>query len=80
MGPRYEFAFYASPGCEAANQDEQLGLLGSLGWEIRGIALAGDGTIVVALQRKLPDGAPLPDAPTLAAQLDIALATPEDMR
>jgi hypothetical protein len=78
MRGRFEFAFYPlSP--EAAvlgNIDPALALLGSQGWEIRGVTTLRDGAVLVALQRPLDEETPLPDASTLSASLAIRLTAP----
>jgi hypothetical protein len=81
MRQRFEFALHTVPAGEAgaAAVDPALALMGSQGWEIRGIAPAagaGGESVVVALQRPLDEELPLPDAPTLAATLDEPLAVP----
>ena len=75
MRARYEFSLYAiaDPG---AGVDASLALMGSLGWEVRGIAAAPGGGVIVALQRPLDEALPLPDAPTLAATLEEPLSVP----
>ncbi len=70
---RYEFALHVLD--DPAGVDPTLALMGAQGWEIRGLANAGD-RIVVALQRPLDEEIPLPDAPTLAATLEEPLAAP----
>ena len=76
MRHRFEFSLHVvraehvdGPG------DATLGLLGSQGWEIRGIADRG-GDLVVALQRPLDEDVPLPDGEALAASLAEPLAAP----
>ncbi len=78
MRHRYEFSLHVvraehvdGPG------DATLGLLGSQGWEIRGVANRGN-DLVVALQRPLDEEAPLPDGDALAASLAEPLAAPAD--
>ncbi|GAC1520736.1 MAG: hypothetical protein NVS2B3_17100 [Vulcanimicrobiaceae bacterium] len=77
MRARYEFSFHSMATEDAAGHgDASLALMGSFGWEIRGIAPAPNGGYVVALQRPLDEALPLPDAPTLAATLEEPLAMP----
>lgn len=77
MRARYEFSFHTMASEDAkVHADPTLALMGSFGWEIRGIAAAGGGGYVVALQRPLDEELPLPDAPTLAASLEEPLAMP----
>ncbi len=77
MRARYEFSFHAISSHDAdGHGDASLALLGSFGWELRGIAPAAGGGYVVALQRPLDEELPLPDAPTLAATLEEPLAMP----
>ena len=56
--------------------EPSLALLGSLGWELRGIASTADGGLVIALQRPLDEEWPLPDEATLAASLEEPLTVP----
>ncbi len=77
MRGRFEFQLHHSASVDATGHpDAQLALLGSLGWEIRGIALASEGGYVVALQRPLGEDHPLPDAQALSASLDEPLLAP----
>jgi hypothetical protein len=78
MRGRFEFAFYPlSPGAAAlGNVDPDLALMGSQGWEIRGVTTLRDGAVLVALQRPLDEESPLPDASTLSASLAIRLTAP----
>lgn len=75
MRARYEFTFHATDEAPVPSVDATLALMGSQGWEIRGIAET-HGTFVVALQRPLDEDVPLPDAPTLAASLEEPLTPP----
>lgn len=77
MRTRFEFSLYPiGPRDVAGGVDPTLALMGSQGWEIRGIAHAPDGGLVVALQRPLDEELPLPDGPTLAATLEEPLTPP----
>ena len=75
MRARLEFAFHTLP-TPHGHVDPTLALLGSQGWELRGISPSPEGGFVVALQRPLDEELPLPDAPTLAATLEEPLAMP----
>jgi hypothetical protein len=77
MRSRYEFSFYETvKGEPSPSVDPTLALMGSQGWEIRGVAALGGGTLLVALQRPLDEELPLPDSLTLAASLEEPLAPP----
>ncbi len=77
MRSRFEFTLYPMTAAEVPRGvDPTLALMGAQGWEIRGIAPAADGALVIALQRPLDEELPLPDAPTLAATLEEPLAAP----
>ncbi len=78
MRGRFEFAFHPlSPEAAALGEvDPTLALLGSQGWEIRGVTTLRDGAMIVALQRPLDEVTPLPDASTLSASLATPLAAP----
>lgn len=78
MRLHYAFSFHTIDHAAAAagDVDPTLALMGSQGWEIRGIACLDDGTITVALQRPLGEDVPLPDAPALSAKLAEPLAFP----
>ena len=76
MRARYEFSFSHIEAEATGHAQATLALMGSFGWEIRGIAPAQGGGYFVALQRPLDEELPLPDAPTLAATLDEPLAMP----
>lgn len=73
-----EFTFHTIRATNAAlaEGDATLELLGSRGWEMRGLTTLPDGTVLVGLQRPLDDQPPLPDAPTLAAALVEPLLAP----
>ena len=78
MRGRYEFAFHPLDA-ETASRGEVdpiLALLGSQGWEVRGLTTLRDGTSLVALQRPLDEEPPLPDASTLSAKLAEPLVAP----
>jgi hypothetical protein len=77
MRQRFEFTLFPIAAPEVAGGiDPSLALLGSLGWELRGIASDPAGGLVLALQRPLDEELPLPDAPTLAATLVEPLTVP----
>jgi hypothetical protein len=75
MRSRFEFTFHVVTNID---EDAELALCGSLGWEIRGIALRPDGTIVVALQRPLDEDVPLPLADVISATLEAPLHVPHE--
>jgi hypothetical protein len=78
MRRRYEFTFHTMASADAlgGDVDPSLALLGSQGWEIRGMAALGDGSLSVALQRPYDDETALPDAPALSARLAEPLLAP----
>ena len=77
MRGRFEFLFHPISAVDVGGGvDPSLALLGSLGWELRGIATVPDGGLIIALQRPLDEELPLPDAPTLAATLEEPLSVP----
>ena len=77
MRSRFEFTLYhIAAGDVAGGVDPTLALLGSQGWEMRGLTRAADGALILAFQRPLDEDLPLPDAPTLAASLEEPLAAP----
>ena len=78
MRGRFDFTFHTiTPNAAAlAEGDPTLAFLGAQGWEIRGIAALRDGSVLVALQRPLDEGHPLPDAPSLSAALIEPLTAP----
>jgi hypothetical protein len=78
MRGAFDFTFHTvKPEMAAlAEGDPTLALLGSQGWEIRGITMLRDGSVLIALQRLLDETSPLPDAPTLSAALVEPLAAP----
>jgi hypothetical protein len=73
MRSRFEFTFHTVTDL---GDDAELALCGSLGWEIRGIAVRPGGDIVVALQRPLDEDVPLPLADAIAATLEEPLSPP----
>ncbi len=78
MRARFEFNLYPISARDVTGGiDPTLALMGSQGWEIRGIARSPDGGLIIALQRPLDEELPLPDAPTLAASLEEPLAAPD---
>ena len=77
MRQRFEFTLHSIVSADFADGiDPSLALLGSLGWELRGIASDSRGGFVLALQRPLDEDLPLPDSATLAATLDEPLTVP----
>jgi hypothetical protein len=78
MRGRFEFTFHTIAEAEAltGDVDPTLALLGSQGWEIRGVATLTSGALSVALQRRLDEEISLPDAPALSARLAEPLAAP----
>jgi hypothetical protein len=79
MRGHFEFAFYplSSEAAALGDVDPALALLGSQGWEIRGVTTLPDGAVLVALQRPLDEETPLPDGPTLSASLATRLTLDE---
>ena len=78
MRERFVFSFHTIDAGSAAlgDVDPTLALLGSQGWEIRGVTCMKDGTLTVALQRPYDEEAPLADAPALSAALAEPLTAP----
>ena len=78
MRGAFEFTFHTITANMAAlaEGDPTLSLLGSQGWEMRGVTTLNDGTVLVALQRPLDEAHPLPDAPSLSAALTEPLTAP----
>jgi hypothetical protein len=78
MRGRFEFTFHtvAKADVLGGDVDPTLALLGSQGWEIRGVAALSDGTLSVALQRPYDEETSLPDAPALSARLAAPLLAP----
>jgi hypothetical protein len=78
MRGRFEFTFHTIAEAEAlgGDVDPSLALLGSQGWEIRGVTTLSDGSLSVALQRSYDEEASLPDAPALSARLAEPLVAP----
>lgn len=78
MRGRFEFTFHTIPEAEAlsGDVDPSLALLGSQGWEIRGVAALSNGALSVALQRPYDEACSLPDAPALSARLAEPLTAP----
>jgi hypothetical protein len=76
MRPRFEFVFHEVAAGRDPSDDPGLLMLGSQGWEIRGVASrVGDG-ILVALQRPVDEEHPLPERAALAATLESPLVAP----
>ncbi len=77
MRGRFEFMLHTIAAADITGGIEpSLALLGSLGWELRGVASTPGGGLVIALQRPLDEEWPLPDASTLAATLEEPLTAP----
>jgi hypothetical protein len=78
MRDRFEFTFHtiAKADAHSGDVDPSLALLGSQGWEIRGIAALSNGALSVALQRPYDEACSLPDAPALSARLAEPLIAP----
>lgn len=78
MRGHFEFATHAltAEAALAGDIDPVLALMGSQGWEIRGVTATRDGTVIVALQRPLDEETALPDAPALSTALARPLAAP----
>jgi hypothetical protein len=78
MRGRFEFTFHTIAKGDAlgGDVDPSLALLGSQGWEIRGIATLSNGSLTVALQRCYDEELSLPDAPALSAALAEPLHAP----
>lgn len=66
----------AAEAAIAGDVDPVLALMGSQGWEIRGVTALRDGSVVIALQRPLDEETALPDAPALSSALARPLAAP----
>ena len=78
MRGHLEFTFHTISEADAlgGDVDPTLALLGSQGWDIRGVATLKNGALSVALQRSYDDEMSLPDAPALSARLAEPLAAP----
>jgi hypothetical protein len=78
MRGRFEFTFHTIAEADAlgGDVDPSLALLGSQGWEIRGIAALSNGALSIALQRPHDEEPPLADAPALSARLAEPLIAP----
>jgi hypothetical protein len=76
MRGRFEFHFHRTDASSIPHTDAKLALLGSQGWEVRGIAPAAGGGFVVALQRPLDEAHPLPEHAAIAATLEEPLVPP----
>jgi hypothetical protein len=76
MRGRYEFMLHRLTPADDPAVDPTLGLLGSQGWEIRGIAYRADGAVLVALQRPLDEEPPLAGSSAIAATLEAPLVAP----
>jgi hypothetical protein len=75
---RFEFTFHtiAEADAQGGDVDPSLALLGSQGWEIRGVTTLRNGALSVALQRPYDEELSLPDAPALSARLAEPLVAP----
>jgi hypothetical protein len=80
MRGRFEFTFHTIAEADAlsGDVDPSLALLGSQGWEIRGVAPLSNGALSVALQRAHDGECSLPDAPALSARLAEPLMAPTE--
>jgi hypothetical protein len=80
MRDRFEFTFHTIARADAlsGDVDPSLALLGSQGWEIRGVAALSNGALSVALQRPYDEVFSLPDAPALSARLAEPLIAPTE--
>ncbi len=80
MRGRFEFTFHTIAEADAlsGDVDSSLALLGSQGWEIRGVAPLSHGGLSVALQRPYDEAPALADAPALAARLAEPLTVPTE--
>ncbi len=79
MRARHEFSLYSIAGdAVSGGIDATLALLGSQGWEMRGISTRPDGSLIIALQRPLDEQVALPDASVLAATLSEPLTPPSE--
>jgi hypothetical protein len=77
MRKPFEFSLYIIAARDLAGGiDPTLALMGSQGWEIRGLTATAAGDVTVALQRPLDEELPLPDGATLAATLEEPLTAP----
>jgi hypothetical protein len=76
MRGRFEFHLHRTKAGDSPEVDPALALLGSQGWEVRGIGSRADGSIVVALQRPLDEEAPLAASSAIAATLEEPLLAP----
>jgi len=78
MRSRFEFTFHTIAEADAlgGDVDPSLALLGSQGWEIRGVAALSNGALSVALQRPHDEETSLADAPSLSARLAEPLVAP----
>jgi hypothetical protein len=78
MRGRFEFTFHTIAKADAlgGDVDPSLALLGSQGWEIRGVTALDNGALSIALQRPYDEETSLPDAPALSARLAEPLLAP----
>jgi hypothetical protein len=77
MRSRFEFALHTIAASDVSRGvDPTFALMGSQGWEIRGLTTTSAGDLTVALQRPLDEEPPLPDRASLAATLEEPLVVP----
>jgi|HubBroStandDraft_1064217.scaffolds.fasta_scaffold1112765_1 hypothetical protein len=78
MAAQYDFSMHvlAQAAAQLGDVDPTLAMMGTQGWEIRGLTALADGSVLVALQRAHGTEAPLPDAPELSAALAEPLSAP----
>jgi hypothetical protein len=76
MRGRFEFLLHRTNPGQSPAIDATLALLGSQGWEIRGLASRDDGSVIVALQRPLDEESPLAASSAIAATLEAPLLAP----
>jgi len=80
MAAQYDFSMHVlgQAAAQLGDIDPTLALMGTQGWEIRGLATLADGSVLVALQRARGSDASLPDAPALSAALAEPLTAPSE--
>lgn len=78
MAAQYDFSMHvlSRAAAQLGDVDPTLALMGTQGWEIRGLTTLTDGSVLVALQRARSTEAALPDAPVLSAALAEPLTAP----
>lgn len=78
MRSHYEFSLYPIAAEDVRDGvDPTLAMMGSQGWELRGLTSTPEGGIILALQRPFDEEKPLPDPLTLAATLDAPVTPPD---